>query len=91
MFVNARNEVVFYALWDKAIARKTLWGNYEKITGDNVKVESFEIILKGNEKNDGYPPRITISISVSPQSEIEYLSNIFSRVQMTVSSRSLDT
>lgn len=95
MFVNVSNDVVFYK-WDgKAIFRITsdsfLNKTSEKITGDNVLVRSFNIKLMGNEKGDGYPPRITISMSVSPRSDISYLNDIYTNVQSTISSRSLDT
>jgi prepilin-type N-terminal cleavage/methylation domain-containing protein len=95
MFVNASNDVVFYK-WDgKAVLKGTsdvfLNKTYEKITGDNVKVRNFNIKLMGNEKGDDYPPRITISISVSPDSDISYLNDIYTNVQSTISSRSLDT
>lgn len=95
MFVNASNDVVFYQWNGTAIRRGTLDSSfnktYENITGDNVLVRGFKVKLMGNKKGDEYPPRITISISVSPQSDISYLKDIFTSVQSTVSSRSLDT
>jgi prepilin-type N-terminal cleavage/methylation domain-containing protein len=91
MFVNASNKVVFYRLENGAIFREVLDGTNEKITGDNVRVRNFNIKLMGNKKADGFPPRITISISVSPESDISYLNDIYTNVQSTISSRSLDT
>lgn len=98
MFVNARNEIVFYRLNDKSIERGIF--NYSsgradynngKITGENISVERFGIKLMGNGRGDGFPPRISISIRVKPETEIDYLNNFYSDVQSTVSSRSLDT
>jgi hypothetical protein len=98
MFVSANNEVVFYRLNNGTIERGTL--NYSsggadynngEITGENILVERFSIKLMGNGKGDGFPPRITVSIRVKPKTEIDYLSNFYSDVQSTVSSRSLDT
>ncbi len=96
MFVNVNNQVVFYKWENGAIYRGI--GNvlltdsdYDQITGENIQVRDFNIKLMGNEKGDNYPPRITISISVSPRSNISYLENIYTNVQTTVSSRSLDT
>ena len=98
MFFDINNQIVFYK-WEEdegAVYRGT--GNallndsdYSQITGENVRVRAFNIQLMGNKKGDGYPPRITISISVSPRSNISYLENIYTNVQTTVSSRSLDT
>jgi len=92
-FVNSHNLVVFYRLNEGTIERGTedalLQRTYKKITADNVKIAHFKIILFGNELGDGYPPRITISLSVSSTSK--YLENILTNIQTTISARILDT
>jgi len=92
-FVNADNIVVFYRLNDGAIERGTedvfLQRTYKKITADNVKITNFKIHLLGNNDGDGYPPRITISLSVGINNK--YFENVSINVQTTISSRVLDT
>jgi hypothetical protein len=91
MFIDISGKKVFYRLDNGAIERRMGDGAYEKITGDNVLVRNFKVELMGNKKGDGNFPRITISVSVSPESDISYLKNIYTNVQATISSRSLDT
>ncbi|PIU98419.1 hypothetical protein COS61_01505 [Candidatus Wolfebacteria bacterium CG03_land_8_20_14_0_80_40_12] len=92
-FVNSRNEVVLYRLNEGAIERgiedELLQKTYKKITADNIKITAFKITLFGNEDGDGYPPRITISLSVMSASK--YLQNVSTNIQTTVSARELDT
>lgn len=96
-FVNQKNMVVWYRLNNNIIERASknetsgllTINDYKKITADNVKIVSFNIIILGNNAGDGYPPRITISLSVS--STGKYLENILTNIQTTVSARTLDT
>jgi len=92
-FTNAYNVTVFYRLNENAIERGTQdifsQRGYKKITADNLKVVDFRINLLGNDSGDGYPPRITISLSVTGKSK--YLENVSVNVQTTISSRLLDT
>ncbi|MBU4387845.1 hypothetical protein KJ644_05295 [Candidatus Dependentiae bacterium] len=96
-FVNQFNLVVGYRLRDNAIERASKdetaglieETDCKKITADNVKIANFKIILLGNEAGDGYPPRITIGLSVG--STGKYLENILTNIQTTISARVLDT
>ena len=92
-FVNANNIVVFYRLNEGAIERGTedvfLQRTYRKITADNVKIIGFNINLLGNNPGDGYPPRITISLSVGIPNK--YFENVSTNIQTTISARVLDT
>jgi type II secretory pathway pseudopilin PulG len=92
-FVNAHNQVVWYRLNQGAIERGTedvlLRRTYKKITADNVKVINFKTELFGNNPGDGYPPRITISLSVTGAGG--YLESITTNIQTTISARVLDT
>jgi prepilin-type N-terminal cleavage/methylation domain-containing protein len=95
-FININKDTVLYRFneRDGTIERGTYNSssgkNYSAITGENIKVRNFKIRLMGNEKADGNFPRITISVSVSPKSDISYLEDIRTNVQATISSRSLD-
>ena len=62
---------------------------YRPITGTNVIITRFNIGLFGHLDNDGFPPRITLSFSVTPNSS--YLSNISVDIQSSVSARFIDT
>ncbi len=92
-FVNAYNVTVFYRLNEGAIERGTqdifLQTKYKKITADNLRVVGFKIDLLGAEAGDGYPPRVTISLSVTGKSK--YLEDVSVNVQTTISSRLMDT
>ena len=92
-FVNSYNLVVFYRLNEGVIERGIedvfLQRTYKKITADNVKVINFGINLLGSNPGDGFPPRITIGLSVTGKSK--YLENISTNIQTTISARTLDT
>lgn len=92
-FVNANNIVVFYRLNEGAIERGTedpfLRRTYKKITADNIRVLNFNISLLGDSAGDGFPPRITITLSVTGKSK--YLETISTNIQTTISSRVLDS
>lgn len=94
-FVNAQNLVVWYRLNDVTIERGTesvtLQRTYKKITADSAKISNFNIALFGAEDGDGYPPRITISLSVSIRGPGVEKLGISTNVQTTVSSIILDT
>jgi len=92
-FTDAYGVKVFYKFQNEAIERGTTDINsvttYRKITADNVKINNFKIELFGQDADDGYPPRITISISATgTNSSIE---NVSTNIQTTISSRILDS
>ncbi len=92
-FTNAYNVTVFYRLNEGAIERGAqdifLQTKYKKITADNLRVIGFGVNLLGGDAGDGYPPRITISLSITGKSK--FLENVSVNVQTTISSRLLDT
>jgi prepilin-type N-terminal cleavage/methylation domain-containing protein len=94
-FVNQYNRVVWYRLNEEAIERGTEKEGvvsrriYKKITADNVKIKNFKVALFGSGVGDGYPPRITVSLSVGPTGR--YLENILTNIQTTISARTLDS
>lgn len=86
-FVNANGRVIYYWLNEGAIERgigdapNTI---YERITADNVKVRDLNFILLSD---PAYPPRITISISVTGNNP--YLKDVSTNIQTTISSRAI--
>ncbi len=72
---------------DGAIVRKIENGSWEKITGEDVSVDAFHIVVVGNALDDGLQPRATIRVvfrvRVGGQEQIIAM-------QSTVSQRSLD-
>lgn len=83
-FTNAYNESVVYQLKDNTIER-----NSKPITATNVKINVLKFYLAGQLAGDNYPPRITISLNVSPN--IPTIRNISTNFQTTISARNLDT
>lgn len=93
-FVNAFNQVVWYRLNNEAIERgiedpSTLIRTYMSITTANVKVKRFNVELIGNNLNDGYPPRIIISLAIAATEK--NLENFVTNIQTTISARLLDS
>ena len=90
-FVNADNAMVWYRLNNDVLERGTedifLQRTYRKITADNVRISNFNIALFGGEEGDGYPPRITVNLSVSVSGPGIAKMGISSNIQTTVSSR----
>ncbi len=94
-FTNAYGIPVFYRLYQGTIERGTeeqpLQKIYKKITADTVMIKNFHIELLGNNPGDGYPPRITISLSATSANPGIQKMNIFTSIQTTISARVLDT
>lgn len=94
-FFNSDNILVSYRLETGALERGveeppgSLIFVYRPITADNVIITRFNIGLLGDLVGDGLPPRITLSISITPNNF--YLSNISVDIQSTVSARLIDT
>jgi len=87
-FVNAQYETVTYRLENGAIKRGVGvegGGLLGKITGDNVTVNYLTFVAFGYHKDDGWDPRITISIGVSPKDP--HFSGTVVPLQTTISSR----
>jgi len=91
-FVNSGNVVVYYRLNNGTLERgetdQFLQITYRKITADSVRITNFKITLMGNLPGDGFPPRITVSISVSGKGRDTQ--NVSTDIQTTISSRTLD-
>lgn len=88
IFTNASGEAVTYWLNNGVIERGVESEGFEKITGDNVTVQYLNFLLLGSVNPDGFPPRVTIAIGVSPK-EVTLADKVLS-LQTTISSRLLD-
>jgi len=88
-FINAYNIQVTYRLNNNVIERGEGETNFKSITATNVKINSLSFYLYGQLAGDNYPPRITISLNISPN--IPTIQNISTNFETTVSARLLDT
>ncbi len=90
-FTNSDGELVSYTLITSGsyagIGRCVGIGcrNHELITSPDVYIENFKFILFGTERGDGFPPRVTILITVRGEKDIRV------NLQTTISSRIIDT
>jgi len=60
------------------------------LTGDTITVKYLKFTLFGQTEGDNWPPRITISIGVTPSSTDPAVANDVINLQTTVSSRIID-
>ena len=98
-FHSARDKVVYYRLQNQEYILRgeadfdpfgstscaDAASNMQKITSDDVRVNNLDFLIVGNEKGDGFMPRITITLEASPRSG--ELQNFRTAVQTTVSAR----
>lgn len=96
LFENAMGAQVAYRLVNKSIERTvTTPGGQDEIgyiTGNDAEITYLSFILFGHSTGDGFPPRVTIALGVTPQGGERdlVLKGIETRLQTTVSSRSVD-
>ncbi len=93
-FQNANGVTVTYAVSIAAggngVITRTEGNNpAQAITSDNINVRYLSFLLFGYLPNDGYPPRITLFVGVSPTAQGVDTSMV--NLQTTVSSRELDS
>lgn len=88
-FINAYNIEVTYRLNNDTIERGEGGTNFQPITATNVRINSLNFYLLGNLAGDNYPPRITVSVNVSPN--IAAVQDISTDFQTTISARLLDS
>lgn len=92
-FRNALGKIVAYRLKAGAIergVRDVVGGtvNFQKITGENANIQYLNFRLFGNRPGSDYPPRITISLGVSPRGDVG-ISSVTVDLQTTVSARNI--
>jgi prepilin-type N-terminal cleavage/methylation domain-containing protein len=92
-FYNANGANVDYALDENgSLARSDSGstGTFVPITGNNVKVTYLTFTIFGNKEGDNWPPRITVSMGVVPNSTDPALVADEVELQTTVSARTID-
>ena len=90
-FTNTVGDIIEYA-YDSSgslISRSVNGGPAEKITADNVNIRNFKIIPKGEGVPDGFPTRITLTLSVGTLG-VPSVANAFTDIQTTITVRNLD-
>lgn len=90
-FFNADGQDVDYAMQNSALVRTVSGPNgYIPITGSDVILKYLTFTIAGNTEGDHWPPRITISLGISPYSNDPALANDIINLQTTVSAREMD-
>lgn len=88
-FYNANGEPVTYATSSGAIVR-TVNGETSLLTGSTARIDSLTFTLFGNIEGDSFPPRITIGLTLSPNSNDPAVASDTINFQTTVSARAID-
>ncbi len=88
-FYNANGEPVNYAVNNGAITR-TDNGAQSLLTGADVHIDAMNFTLFGNLEGDGFPPRVTIGLQISPSSSDPAVASDTINLQTTVSARAMD-
>lgn len=90
-FYNADGQEVDYALENGMLERSQGGpGAYSAITGGDVTVQYLKFTIWGNTEGDNWPPRITISLGVAPNSTDPAVASDTINLQTTVSAREID-
>lgn len=87
-FTNANGDNVEYSLAGGIIQKKTGSGDSQPLTANNIVVQYLIFHLQGEKSGDGWPPRITISLGVTPAKNLGDIST--TRLQTTISARQID-
>ncbi len=86
---NGTGQTISYALQNGVVMR-TVNGDTQAITGDNVAVKYLTFTLFGNTEGDNWTPRITIGIGIAPNSTDPALINNVLNLETTISARNID-
>jgi len=92
-FYNSASANVCYTLANGALQRNdncSGGGTPQSVTGANVVVKYLTFTVFGNQENDQWNPRITISMGVAPSSNDPAIMNDVLDIQTTVSARIID-
>ncbi len=91
-FYNANGENVDYRLSGGQLARSAtgISGAFSSLTGSNVRVAYLIFTIYGNTEGDHWPPRVTVSMGVAPNSTDPAIANDVVNLQTTVSAREID-
>jgi prepilin-type N-terminal cleavage/methylation domain-containing protein len=92
-FYDASGDELLYKLHNGALAEDidtTSTLKLQSVTGNTVSVKYLKFQLYGQTEADHWPPRVTISIGVSPSSTDPAVSNNVFNLETTVSGREID-
>lgn len=89
-FRDAGGHEIKYSWDDGALTESVGGGSAQSITGNTVSVKYLQFRLFGQTEGDHWPPRITISIGISPSSTDPAVSNDVFNLETTVSARTID-
>jgi len=91
-FTNAAGDTVEYTLniGTQAIQRNVNGFGARPITASDVGVLTLQFVLFGHQAGDSYPPRITITLQVTPVG-LQGLDIPIVNLQTTISAREIDT
>jgi prepilin-type N-terminal cleavage/methylation domain-containing protein len=91
-FFNADGQNIDYALAGGLLERSDggSQGTFTPITGDNVSVKYLTFTIFGNTEGDQWPPRITVSMGIAPNSTDPAVANDVLNLETTVSAREID-
>lgn len=90
-FYNANSENVEYATsTGNSLMRNENSAGFVPITGDNVSIKYLTFTIFGMKEGDNWPPRVTISMGVTPSTTDPAVANDVINLQTTVSARQID-
>jgi type II secretory pathway pseudopilin PulG len=92
-YYNSNAEHVDYSSVDGALTRSddsANSGNALPLTSSNVTVKYLSFRLFGNKEGDGWTPRVTIQLGISPSTTDPAISNTVLNFETTVSARQID-
>ncbi len=90
-FYDAEGNEINYSWNDGALTENINSSTQpQSITGNTVSVKYLQFRLFGQTEGDHWPPRITISIGISPSSTDPAVSNDVFNLETTVSARTID-
>lgn len=91
-FYDAGSNHIVYSLQNGALTESStlMTSGPQSVTGNAVSVKYLQFQLYGQTEGDHWPPRVTISIGISPSSTDPAVSGDVLNLETTVSARNID-
>ncbi len=89
-FYDAGSNNIVYSLQNGALIESVNSNASSSITGNTVSVKYLKFQLYGQTEGDHWPPRVTISLGISPSSTDPGISSDVLNLETTVSARTID-
>jgi prepilin-type N-terminal cleavage/methylation domain-containing protein len=89
-FYDDGSNNIVYSLQNGALTESINRNPAQSITGNAVSVKYLQFQLFGQTEGDHWPPRVTISIGISPSSTDPAIMNNVFNLETTVSARTID-